>query len=556
MNKKREMFMRLLLTALALGLMWGCSNSGTKVSESEKNEPAPIDDSGLYENGLYILGKEKLDITFYGHYSYYSMPVWGADPASKWIRDQFNIHITPISSDGKAKYKLQKMIAGNNLPDIVWGDRDYDLEQMREAGMLVPLDEYIEKYPNLKEWAGEKVLELLRSPDGKIYYFPNYYTSQPYGNAGYVINKKIYRELGFPPLDTTEDLYQYLLMVKEHYPSIIPFETGQTMEGHGIDQLFSAFKENNLGFTRLYAVTEGDRMTSIYKDPAFRESAVYVAKLMREGLIAGDAMTQTEDQVTEKLLQGRVAVYASANPMINGMVGDAALRKINPDDGYMFIEPIYKQGLDRSKIYPGTYNLLGWNVATITTGARNPEAIFAMLDWMTGPEGSAVQMWGPPGPEGYWNGFREDGITPNFTPRYGTDQKELAEIQAISGDMIWVGNTVYLDKTKSEYEQTLSEEQRNWSTYWQQNITWKSQGDATEFINVQPPPNSDEGKIMNKLKEIWLDARRDAFFGKTDEEVLSILDDAHRASIEAGFDQYLSYITKRWQENLKVLNNE
>ncbi|REK69386.1 extracellular solute-binding protein [Paenibacillus paeoniae] len=555
MNKKREMFMRLLLTVLTLSLIWGCSNAGSTVREQEVEEHT-TQEGGLYENGLYVLGSERLDISFYAHYSYYSMPSWGSDPASKWIRDQFNIHVTPISSDGKARQKLQKMIAGNHLPNIVWGDRGSDLEQMREAGLLVPLDAYIDKYPNLKHWAGDKILELLRSSDGHIYYFPNYYTNRPYGNSGYVINKKIYRELGFPPLETTEDLYHYLQMVKESYPNVIPFETGQTKEGHGIDQLFSAFKEENLGFTRLYAVTEGDRMSSIYKDEAFRESAVYVARLMREGLIPTDAMTQTEDQIAEKLMLGRVAVYASANPMINAMVGDAELRKVNPDDGYMFIEPIYKQGLDRTKIYPGTYNILGWNVASITTSARNPEAIFAMLDWMTGPEGSAVQMWGPPGPAGYWNGFLDDGITPNFTARYGTDPKGLAEIQAISGDLIWVGNTVYLDKTKSEFEQTLPEEQQNWSTYWQQKITWKSQGDATEFINVQPAPNSEEGQIMSYLREIWLDARRDALFGKSDEEVLSILDDAHRASMEAGFQQYLNDITTRWQDNVKVLNNK
>lgn len=556
MNKKREMFMRLLLSALMLSLIWGCSNAESTITDPGVDEQIPDGENGLNENGSYVLGKARLDISFYGHYSYYSMPAWGSDPSSKWIRDNLNIHVTSVSSDGKAKQKLQKMIAGNNLPDIVWGDRDFDLEQMREAGLLVPLDEYIDKYPNLKQWAGEKILELLRASDDKIYYFPNYYTSKPYGNSGYVINKKIYRELGFPPLETTEDLYQYLVMVKERYPDIIPFETGQTKEGHGIDQLFSAFKEENLGFTRLYAVAEGDRMTSIYKDAGFRESAVYAARLMREGLIPADATTQTEDQVTEKLIRGRVAVYASANPMINAMVGDAELRKVNPDDGYMFIEPIYKQGLNRAKIYPGTYNLLGWNVAAITTSARNPEAIFAMLDWMTGPEGSAIQMWGPPGPDGYWNGFMEDGITPNFTSKYGTDPEGLAEIQAISGDMIWVGNTDYLDETKSKYEQTLPEEQRNWSTFWQQKITWKSQGDATEFINVQPAPNSDEGQIMAKLKEIWLNARRDALFGKSDEEVLSILDDAHRASMQEGFQQYLGYITQRWQENLKVLNSD
>jgi len=116
---------------------------------------------------------------------------------------------------------------------------------------------------------------------------------------------------------------------------MVPFETGQAKEGHGIDQLFSAFKEGNLGFTRLYAVSKGEKMTSIYLDKGFRESALFVAKLMREGLIPSGAMIQTEDQVSEKLLKGKVAIYASANPMLDAMRADAELRKLNLDDGYM-----------------------------------------------------------------------------------------------------------------------------------------------------------------------------------------------------------------------------
>lgn len=533
-------------------------------SEAERGQPEPSDEAPeaaatetpRTEDGLYALGREPLYMTFYAHYGYYTMPKWGADPSSAWIRDKLNVHVKGVSAEGDGKLMLQKMVAGQQLPDVVWGERDADLERLREAGLLVPLDEYIAEYPNLRQWAGEKIINLLRSPDGHIYYFPNYYSNKPYGNAGFVVNKRIYRELGSPKLETTDDLYRYLLRVKTMFPDAVPFETGLAKEGQGIDQLFSSFKEDNFSFTRYFAVANGERMTSIYEDAGFRESALFVAKLMREGLMTQDALVQTEFQVSEKLMAGKAAVYASADPMRMIMTADAELSKADPEDGYFFIEPIYKEGLDPARIYPGTYNVLGWNAAAITTSANNPEAIFALLDWMTGPEGSAVQMWGPPGEDGYWNGFKEDGITPAFTSKYSSDPQGLAEIQALSGDMIWVGNTGYLDKTKSEYEATLPDEDQNWATYWQQNITWRSQGDATPFIKLIPPSSIEEGRIYLKLKEIWLAARAAAMFGRTDEEVLEVLDDAHAASVEAGFDLYLDYITKRWQDNLRVLNND
>ncbi|MFC4600714.1 extracellular solute-binding protein [Cohnella hongkongensis] len=507
-------------------------------------------------DALYPLGAEPLHVTFYAHYSYYNMPKWGDDPSSRWIQENKKIQVTAIGAEGNGTQKLQKMIASRKLPDLIWGQRDADLERLRQAGLLVPLDEYIEKYPNLRTWAGPKILNLLRSPDGSIYYFPNYYTDRPYGNAGYVVNKKIYRELGSPRLETTDDLYLYLRQVKERYPSVVPFETGLAKEGQGIDQLFSAFKEDNFSFTRYYAVVTGDRMTSIYKDEGFRESAKYVARLMREGLMTQDAFTQTEEQIAEKLMSGRVAVFAGADPVKLAMPAHAELSRRNPGDGYFFVEPIYRSGLDRSRIYPGTYNLLGWNVSAITTSASDPEAIFAMLDWMTGPEGSSVQMWGPPGPDGYWDGFREDGITPNFTAKYSEDPEGLALIQSVSGDMIWAGNTTYLDRTKIEFEQSLPEEKRNWATYWQDKITWKSQGDATPFINLHPMPDTDEGAIQRRIKEIWLKARADAVFGLSDGEVEKILDDAHEESMAVGFQIYLDYITEKWHSNVQKLEKE
>lgn len=191
MRRNQHKFLRLLSIGLILSMLAGCMGSQKPVNVTAPSTPVQLDEQEKKnEQKLYQLGHEPLQISFYGHYNSYTMPIWGADPSSKWIQDQFNIHIKGINSDGNAKMKLQKMIAGKQLPDIIWGDRDYDLERMRQENQLVPLDKYIEKYPHLKQWAGEKILNLLRSSDGKIYYFPNYYTNRPYGNAGYVINKK------------------------------------------------------------------------------------------------------------------------------------------------------------------------------------------------------------------------------------------------------------------------------------------------------------------------------------------------------------------------------
>ncbi|WP_054956546.1 extracellular solute-binding protein [Paenibacillus dakarensis] len=557
MKQRRKLLVTVLSMLMVIAMIAGCGKSNTAAPEPEppksntetpkENTTPPKEEEGPQ---TYKLGKEPLEIKLYGNYDWYVMPKWGDDEMTKWVQDNKKVTVTNIPNGGSAAQKLNTMIASGDLPDVIWGDKGPDVERLREAGLLVPIDEYIEKYPNLKKWLPEEAKNFLKSSDGKLYQFPNWYTSGANGNAGWVVNTKIYNELGKPKLETTDDLYAYLKMVKEKYPDVIPFETDLAAEGNGLEQIYSAFKEDNLAYTRYYAVPDGDQMKSIYKDEPFRESVVYAAKLFREGLMTQDAMTQTRDQVDEKLMNGRVAVYATSNPTLYASKADAELRKKDPEAGYFMIWPIHKEGLDKNKIYPGTYTTDGWNVALITTAAKDPEAVFEFLDWWTGPEGMALQYFGAPGE--FWDGFEEDGETPKFTENYAKEKDKLAEFQAFTDPLQWVGNTDYINNVKGKIESTLSDAERNWATYWQYQITWKTQGNATEFLNLSPLPDTEEGIARQRAKDIWLKVRAQTLYAKSDEEALALLDKAYDDTMAAGFQKTLDYYSKKWAENKAI----
>ncbi|MEK4511326.1 extracellular solute-binding protein [Paenibacillus sp. FSL K6-2524] len=548
MAKQRRPRLLLLITALmVLSLLAGCGSGGNDSANKPVPSPENTSNEGSKAGDAIVLGEKPLEFSFYGNYDWYSMPVWGDDLATKWIKDDKKVNVTGINSGGNTKQKLNTMIVSDDLPDVIWGDRGADIENMRANGLLVPLDDYLDKYPNLKKWAGESTLNMLRSPDGKLYQFPNWYTSQPNGNAGYLVNKKIYEDLGSPSLETTEDLYQYLKLVKEKYPNVVPLEVGQK---EGIDILASAFAENHpYRFNLMMAVPEGNELKSIFTDSAFRESLQYSNKLYREKLMTQDAFSQTKDPVQEKVTTGRIAVFASSSPTEFGVMGDSLLKAQDPDAGYIMIWPVHKEGLDKNKIFPGDYNQLGWNVSVITKAAKDPEAIFAFLDWLTGPEGQSVSMWGPEGL--YWNGMDQDGST-IFTDKYTSDPEGLAKVMDSTVNFQWAGNTVYVDGVKSKFEQTLPEEKRNWETRWQLEITWKTQYNTTEFVNLDPAGDSEEGIISQSVFGIYEQARSKAVLSaKNEEEVLAILDQAEKDAQKVGYDKLLKFKTEKWQENLK-----
>ncbi|WP_080832080.1 extracellular solute-binding protein [Cohnella massiliensis] len=554
--KKRNRALTLSLSALlAVALILsGCTSGNNEAAPSSSAAPS-ASASGAEETAggdVYELGKEPLEFSFYGHYDWYTMPNWGEDLASKWIQENKKVNVVPVSSGGNAAQKLSTMIVSGELPDVIWTERGADVEKLRAAGMLVPFDEYLEKYPNLKKWAGESTLNMLRSPDGKIYQFPNWYTTQPNGNSGYLVNKKIYNELGAPKLETIDDLYNYLKLVKEKYPDVVPLEGGQSAEA--IDILSSAYAENRpylFSALSMMAVPKDGKMTSVFLDEPFRESIAFGAKLYREKLLNQDTFSQPLEQVEQKIVTGKIAVFAASSPTEFGAIGNALLEAEDPEAGYIMIWPIHKEGLDKNKIFTGYYNQLGWNVSVITKNAENPEAIFAFLDWMTGPEGQRVIMWGPPGL--YWDGVDEEEA-PLFTDKFTSDTKGRDELMNSTVNLQWVGNTVYVDNSKMKFESTLPDDQKSWETKWQSEITWKTQYNTTEFVNLEPAGDSDEGIIAQSVKEIYEKVRAQAILNaKSDEEVYALLDQAEADAQKVGYEKLLEYKTQKWQENLNML---
>lgn len=538
------------VTLVIVMALTGCSGSGGNAVSPEKEGPSSQNNEKPAGEDTFVLGEKPLEFSFYGHYDWYTMPDWGADLATKWIQENKKVNVVPVSSGGVAKNKLSTMIVSGELPDVIWMERGAEVEKLRAEGMLVPFDDYLDKYPNLKKWAGESTLDLLRSPDGKLYQFPNWYTTQPNGNAGYLVNKKIYEELGSPKLETPDDLYAYLKQVKAKYPDVVPLEVGQSAAG--VDIMVSAFAENRpYTFNSMIAVPQGDQLVSLFTDPVYRELLQYMSRLYREKLITQDAFTQKLEQVEQKILSGNVAVYVASSPTEFGSKGNNLLKAQDPDAGYIMIWPVHKEGLDRDKIFPGDYKQLGWNVSVITQAAKDPEAIFAFLDWFTGPEGQRTIMWGPEGL--YWDGTDEEDM-PLFTDKFTSDAKGRDELMNATVNFQWNGNTVYVDNSKMKFESTLPPEKRNFETYWQSEITWKTQMNTTEYVNLDPAGDSEEGIIAQRVFEIYEQARAKAISSATsDQEVLSLLDKAEADAQKAGYDKLLQYKTAKWQENKQKL---
>ncbi|WNR46171.1 extracellular solute-binding protein [Paenibacillus roseipurpureus] len=550
MKRSKRMFLlpAVALTAISL-VASGCSKS----TQTEQPIATAANTNVAKATTSPAVDFKGLDFSWYIHYDWAVSTPWGQDPPTQWIKEQKGVNVNFVQSGGAAVQKFNSMIVSNDLPNLITLDRAADLEKLIQAGQLVPLDEYVKKYPNLKKWAGDKTLGMLKSSDGKLYGFPNYYGGEN-GNTGWALNKEIYTALGSPKLETFAELEDYLRKVKAAYPNVVPLEAGE-LTGNGMLQagnlLYAGYGEDKtLIFSdNLKAYPDKNQLQSIFKDPAFVKSVVEANKLFNEKLITQDAFTQKSDQVKEKLKTGRVAVVA-LNNIFNVQEGHNILAEKNKDLGYVVIPPIHEQGLNAAKIKPANFSTLGWNVSVITKSAKDPEKLFAYMDWATGLEGQQVLTFGPKGL--LWDEADADGV-----PIRNEKAKTIAKADK---DKLKIGAGNYFANTNLRQKLINLDEERygdkkpgQFDGIAANKILKASSYDTTEFEGILPLPSSDLGIIYTQVKDLMKEAYARAVFAKNSDEALQIINKAQSNAEAAGYDKVLKYMTDKWQENLKKM---
>jgi len=498
-------------------------------------------------------GKDQpLEFSMYTFDDGWQPAAWGQTVTTKWIQENKKVNINYVPTNGNAKQRFNAMYASGELPDVIVLGAGPELDRLVSEGQLVELDPYLDKYPNLKKSAGDQIININRSDDGKLYLIPDWYVGGGYqnGSGGYAVNRKIYKEMGSPKLETLTDLESYLRAVKQKYPNVIPLEVGTPYD---IKMMYSAFKENSTPFfARKMFFPDGNVLMPITEDPAFKEFMLFASKLYRNKLMTQDVFTQKIDQMVEKLSQGKAAMALDVNLAKWARVPNSTLRAQDPNGGYEFIWPIHKEGQDKNKIYPNYTGREGGGKIVITKKAKDPERIFAYLDWATSDEGQSVLWFGPPG--FLWDKKDENGI-PIPNDKYKTmDKAELDKLQ-ISDNMV-AGNATWVNLAKVARDNLLPEDQRDFTTTQQVNICWKTSMDITAFANTEPQGESEEGIILQSAKDIFDQAFSQMIYAKSDEEVVSILNKTHEDMNKVGFPKVLEFIQKKWQDNLNKINGK
>ena len=292
--KKKQMLAALMGVAMLSTLLAGCGGGDKEGSSEEggvKEFTAFFAVPGTEINDDNEIQQKIAEIT-------------GAKCKETWLTGQ------------TAEEAVGTMIAGGEYPDFI--DGGDGMAQLYDAGALVALDDYIDDYPNIKEYLTDQEWDKLRQEDGHIYWiqqFQNIYGEEKatiHNDEAFWIQTRVLEWAGYPEVKTMDQYFDLIEAYQEANPTMedgtenIPYtilcEDWRYFCLENAPQFLDGYPNDGS------VIVDPDELKVI--DYNTTPTAVkYFQKLNEEyhkGIVDPESFTQTYDEYIAKLSTGRV----------------------------------------------------------------------------------------------------------------------------------------------------------------------------------------------------------------------------------------------------------
>ena len=292
--KKKQMLAALMGVAMLSTLLAGCGGGDKEGSSEEggvKEFTAFFAVPGTEINDDNEIQQKIAEIT-------------GAKCKETWLTGQ------------TAEEAVGTMIAGGEYPDFI--DGGDGMAQLYDAGALVALDDYIDDYPNIKEYLTDQEWDKLRQEDGHIYWinqFQNIYGEEKattHNDEAFWIQTRVLEWAGYPEVKTMDQYFDLIEAYQEANPTM---EDGtENIQYTILCEDWRYFCLENApqfldGYPNDGSVIVDPEELKVIDYNTTPTAVKYFQKLNEEyhkGIVDPESFTQTYDEYIAKLSTGRV----------------------------------------------------------------------------------------------------------------------------------------------------------------------------------------------------------------------------------------------------------
>lgn len=305
----RKKFLRTMALAVAATLLLTACSSGGGSSAGESSSSAAesstptsstaeasgttSEDTGSGEES-YLCSDEPLELTAHIHWGnvYVLSDDWTVtNEAAKMTNISLKGTASPMETDSTEAFNL--MIAGQDIPDIVGGNRDL-INQYGMEGAFMPLNDLIEEYaPDFKKILDENpdIKGAITAADGNIYQIPFVYESLV--SEAWFVRQDWLDAVGMEAPTTVDELHDVLTAFVNEDPNgngqkdEVGYFTRLTNTDNVLKGLLSLFGIQDAWHTD----EEGNVGVGLYSEE-YKEAIKSVSQWYAEGLIDPEIFTR------------------------------------------------------------------------------------------------------------------------------------------------------------------------------------------------------------------------------------------------------------------------
>ena len=359
----------------------GGSSTGTTAAAAEEN--------GLFNLEGYPIVNEPFTLTIgyqadanYGDWS--TMDWWQRLSEESGITFEFVEY-----ADANA---TSLMYASRDYPDIAFNaGSDKQIADAAEAGDVYNLEEYMDYAPNWKEYleANPNVKASITYPDGHIHSMPSINDRQIYEMRDmWLIQGTWLDELGLEVPTTIDEFYEVLKAFKENagkgsIPANVQpyYARGITTSIGGALDLINSFGVRVMGEGSFATVDDNGKVEFNYANPDIKEPVEFMHKLMDEGLMSKDGLTDDAQQMAAKTNATKEPVVGCYHAYATGYNGEVALMPLDSGNG-------------KTPIIRAQTSTIMRNHFTVFKTCEYPEIAMRLANMIAEPDWTVYNFWG------------------------------------------------------------------------------------------------------------------------------------------------------------------
>lgn len=562
-----------IVTVMLLALAAGCGKTQQAPAQTSGSQTSASPGSGTAASSG---GKEFKDVELSAIYLWQGSGVWRPDDevnnaVAKVLREKTGVTIKTEYITTDATEKLNMLFASGQMPDILsaWfgGFNDYPamtqmIKKAAKEGLLTPIDEYLDNYPNLKYAVSKEALPKdfyevdMQDPafGGKTYVIPweTPYADVDQNNYSMAVNlwvrEDIIKALGVDAasIDNSEKLQEFLMKIKNGGFNDI---NGNAVIPYGVLRGWMYFAAGNS--YRETSLTPFTKINGEYRLKLFSENmekyVLYMRGLVNQKLFDNEHFSQTDAILKEKVTSGRYGIIVSHYARLYETITTTLLVD-HPEMKYValgpiknaFNEPVYEAYAKKQAPSP---------CIVLSKTCKDPEAAVRFIDYIDSEEGQKLVLYGvegvhytsdpdgKPRPTDEWlKKFREnprslwnEGIRSIYSMFISADRR-ISVFGEYEYGFRLAPDPVYVDMSARTKIPLL-------------------EGFRVDYLGVNYPKFNEAMETINSLP-----SESKAFFAKSDEEALKILGDIRNQAVAGGIKDYEAFLNAEAAKRNDTIN--